>query len=157
MRDLLELNINEGGAPVARAPATPSAIAAFAAEYGIKIPEILLRLLRHSNGGHPELDSFLPGGPDERYPFGIDHFLFLDEDRDSCESMWKAMEFWRPVLGPSCLPFAEDGGGNVVFLDLTLDPPTVRVCWHDENFAQALLADSLEQFIDGLRINPDYI
>jgi hypothetical protein len=157
MRDLTELNINEGGAAVRRPPPSDNAIANFERKFHVRLPENLLNLLRFANGGHPELDSFDPDGAKNSNDFGVDHFFHLTDDPDSNESLWREIQIWRPYIGLSALPFAVDGGGNVVFLELSEEPHTVKVCWHDENFRIGQMASSLEEFIDGLRENPEYI
>jgi hypothetical protein len=157
MRDLSELNINDGGRPVTREPPSAATVAAFERALGLKIPEPLLALLRFSNGGHPELDSFNPNGVEDTNSFGINTFYCLTDDENAPYSLWEAVRVWRPYIGESGLPFAEDGGGNIVFLDLAAEPAPVKVCWHDENFRVGLMASTLEKFIDGLCLNPDYI
>jgi len=151
VRDLSELNINEGGRRVARPAPTAAIITAFQTLFGITLPEGYLKLLRHSNGGHPELDSIKPG------MWAVDRFYHLDDDRTSTESLWFVMEHWRPILGPEVLPFATDGCGNQFVLDLNTSPPRVRVCVHDENFSMVDLASSFEAFIDALGIDPEAI
>jgi len=153
MRNLSELNINEGGEPVTRPAPTKDVINAFQARFGLVLPEEYLRILRHSNGGHPELDAVEPIAAG----WAINHFYHLDDDRTSTRSLWFATEEWRSVLGKNALPFAESGGGDPFFLDLTTTPPSVKVCAHDENCAIVDLAPSLEAFIDGLTIDPDMI
>ena len=157
MRDVSELNINAGGRPVTREPPSPAAVSDFEKAFGLPVPDTLLTLLRFSNGGHPELDSFNPSGVEDTNSFGVNSFYFLTEDRQAPYSLWEAVRIWRPYIGQRALPFAEDGGGNIIFLDLTVDPPTVKVCWHDENYRIGEMAPSFEEFIDGLCENPDYI
>jgi hypothetical protein len=158
MRDLAELNINEGrGQRVSREPPSASAVAQFEQRFGITIPGELLALLRFSNGGHPELDSYNPSGTEDVNSFSINTFYYLTEDKVSPYSMWEAMSVWRPYIGQQALPFAEDGGGNILFLDLSAEPPAVKVCWHDENFRIGHMASSFEKLIDGLCLNSDYI
>ena len=157
MRDLAELNINEGGLPVGRAAPTAAAISAFERFSGFRIPSPLLALLMHSNGGHPELDSYNPSGSEDVNSFGINCFYHLAEDADATYSLWEALRVWRPYLGPNALPFAEDGGGNILFLDMNANPSPVKVCWHDENIRIGDMAPSFEKLIDGLCENPDYI
>jgi hypothetical protein len=151
MRDLSELNINEGGRHVARPSPSTEIISAFQARYGVTLPEDYLNLLRHSNGGHPELDSFGAS------PWAVNELYHLDYDRSVTDSLWVAMDTWRPILGNRALPFAEDGGGNQFFIDLATSKAAVKVCVHDDNFAIIDLAPSFQAFIDGLSFDPDYI
>jgi hypothetical protein len=156
MRDLSELNLNEGGGPVARAAPSREVIAAFESRFGVTIPEAQLQLLRHSNGGHPERDSILsPDGSWARW--SVNRFHHLDTDETDTSGLWAAMKQWRPVLGPLTLPFAADGGGNPFFLDLRVGPPSVKVCLHDEGFAVVEVAPSFEAFVDALSIDPDAV
>ena len=157
LRDLSELNINQGGVPVTRASPTDSVVADFESYFDLRMPAQLLKLLRFSNGGHPELDSYNPSGVEDVNSFGINHFFFLDDDRASSYGLWDAVRVWRPYIGPRGLPFAEDGGGNILFLDLSSEPPPIKVCWHDENFRTGEMAATFEKLINGLCENPDYI
>ena len=157
MRDLTELNINDGGKPVTRQPPSSAAISAFERATGLRIPAAMLELLRHSNGGHPELDSYNPNGVEDTNSFGINVFYNLTDDKTATDSLWEAIQVWRPYVGSHALPFAEDGGGNILFLDQSVDPASVKVCWHDENFLVGDMAPTFEALIDGLCENPEYI
>ena len=157
MRDFSELNINEGGRRIERNAPSSEVIGAFQDQFGITLPDQYLKLLRHSNGGHPELDSIKPINRPEAARWAVDHFYFLDNNKTSCESLWSAMEEWRRVLGEGILPFAEDGGGNQFLLDLRLSPAAVKICVHDEHFAILNIAPSFESFIDGLSVDPEYV
>jgi len=158
MRDLTELNINEGrGQRVDRELPSAATVSQFEQSFGITIPDEFLALLRFSNGGHPELDSYNPSGTEDVNSFSINTFFFLTEDEFAPYSLWEAVRVWRPYIGEQALPFAEDGGGNVLLLDLSIEPPAVKVCWHDENFRIGHMASSFERLIDGLCSNPDYI
>lgn len=157
MRDLAELNINEGGRPVNRPAPTDDVISSFETRYGVVLPKEYLRLLRYSNGGHPELDSIEPVGRPGAARWAVNRFYHLDGDTASTAGLWSAMERWRPELGKNAIPIAEDGGGNQFFLDLTTSPPAMKVCVHDEGFAIVDIAPSLEAFIDALATDPDMI
>ncbi len=153
MRNLEELNINDGGRPVTRPSPSDRSISDFEHTFGLAFPEELKRLLNFANGGHPEVDC-LDGS---RGRFAVNRFYSLTDDRDDAEGMWWATEQWRPILGAGALPFADDGGDNQYFLDLTQTPHRVFICLHDENFATVELAASLDDFIDRLEIHPDMI
>jgi hypothetical protein len=111
----------------------------------------------HSNGGHPELDTIKPMGRTDVEEWGVNHFLYLNEDRDGTESLWMETKYWQSILGEKQIPIAEDGGGNAFVFDLVATPPRVVVCIHDEDFALVELASSFVDFIDRLELNPDYI
>jgi cell wall assembly regulator SMI1 len=157
MRNLAELNINEGGKVVGRAPPTPEVISAFEHEFNVSLPSEYLELLMYSNGGHPELDSIAPMGRTDIAEWAINHFLYLNEDRNGPESLWRAAKEWRPILGEKQIPFAADGGGDPFVLDLVATPARVVGSLIDEGFALVEIAASFSDFIDRLEFNPDYI
>lgn len=157
MRDLSELNINELGEPVKRAAPSEEAIDAFQSLYGVTLPEIYLFFLRHTNGGHPEVDSVAPIDSADEGEWAVNRFFHLDDDRTAVDSLWTEIETWRPVLGKNALPIGDDGLGNVYFIDLTPSSYAVKVCIHDDNFSVRELAPSFEAFIDGLFIDPEMI
>lgn len=157
MRELSELNINEGGKPVQRSSPTREVVEAFQSHFGVTLPLEYLRLLRYSNGGHPELDSIEPVGRPGAAQWAVNRFYHLDTDKTSATSLWAATESWRSILGKEAFPFAEDGGGNQFFLDLKTSPPAVKVCVHDEGFSTIDIAPSLEAFVDALSLDPDMV
>lgn len=157
MRNLDELNINEGGLSVSRPSPTPEDYEQFEAKFGIPIPEQVRALLSYSNGGHPELDTYFSEDLTEDSSFAIDRFLFLALDSNEVDSFDYALKLWRPLIGPQALPFALDGGGDPFFLDLTAQPAAVKKYLHDSDKDMVFVAPNFEAFIDGLNLNPDYI
>jgi len=157
MRDLDELNINVGGRPVDRPPPSDADVAQFEQELGIAFPAELLTLLRHANGGHPQLDTFVPDGADEDDAWSINRFYNLSGDRSDPESLWQVAATWRPILGERYLPFAFDPGGAQVVLDLGTEPHQVLVAAPDVDPEPEVVAPSLESLIDRLHENPDFI
>src|SRR5215210_6636960 len=99
MRNLAKLNINEGGRPVERAAPSDSVIEAFELRFGLKLPDDYLALLRHANGGHPELESVLQLDRSGFTEWGVNNFYYLDEDKASFESLWRETEWLRQILG----------------------------------------------------------
>ena len=152
MRNLEELNINEGGAPPQRAAPAVAAITAFEKKFGLRLPDDLKLLLNFANGGHPELDAV--GGAEGQ--FGVSRFYHLDDHDHGSESLWYATEHWRPILGKDALPFAFDGGNKQFFLDLAVCPPAVKL-WVGDELRAVDIAPSFEQFIDSLDMDPDMI
>jgi hypothetical protein len=157
MRDLLELNMNEGGKPVTRLPPTESDIIKFQAEFGIVLPDEYVVFLRHSNGGHPELDAILLEGKEGLPPRGVDHFYFLNSDQDGPQSLWSGASGWRKLLGPNFVAFAEDAGGNPYLFDLSTNPLAICTCLHDDHLALVRVSSSFGAFIDALELDPDMI
>jgi hypothetical protein len=153
MRDLSELNINEGGRPVPRSAPTLSALQRFEAEFGFPLPLEIQTLLSAYNGGHPELDCIDTINGD----FAIDHFYHLTDDDESTESLWYAMRTLRRILGNEAVPFAADGGDNQFFLDLSRTPYPVRICLYEPGFKSLLLANNFTEFISLLAVDPDSI
>lgn len=157
MRDFQELNINEHGKRVSRDGPSVAVILAFEQEFGVQIPQEYIRLMDHSNGGHPELNSIEPMGRSDIASRSIDHFYYLDDDREGAASLWSATKAWHSILGKNYLPFAVDGGGNPFVFDLTAMPHAIKACLHDEQFALVDMAKSFDQFIDALKLDPDMI
>jgi hypothetical protein len=157
MRDFSELNINEKGKPVGRPSPTGETISEFQSHFGVMLPESYVKLLRHSNGGHPEVDSIEPVNRPKSARWAVNRFYHLDGDKTSTANLWNVTDKWRKILGESTIPFAADGGGNQFFLDLKTLPPSVKVCVHDGGFSIVEIAPSFETFIDALSIDPDMI
>lgn len=152
MRNLRELNINDGGAaPNRKAPDTET-VEAFEEKFGLRIPDDLKSLLSVANGGHPELDAV--GGVTGQY--AVSRFYHLTSDDHGSESLWHAVEDWRPKLGKDALPSAFDGGNKQFFLDLSIDPPPVKL-WIDDEVRAVYTAATFEKFIDALEWDPDMI
>ena len=113
--------------------------------------------MRHSNGGHPERNSFKPNGLAEDVLWGVNRFYFLNDDQDNLEGLWAATKEWRGVLKTNFVPIGNDGGGNQLLLLFNQDPPTVELCIHDEGFRIIHVADSFGEFVDMLTEDPDMI
>ena len=157
MRDLAELNLNDGGKRVDRAPPSREVVLAFEREFGVSLPPEYIGLLTYSNGGHPELDSIAPMGRRDIAMRAINRFFHLNEDQESPASLWTAARTWRPILGEKQIPIAADGGGNPFILDMSTSPPTVSACLDDEGLARVEISPSFSEFIDSLELDPDMI
>jgi cell wall assembly regulator SMI1 len=149
MRSLGELKISRGGQGV-----TEDDLRGLEERIGFKLPGAYQELLKHSNGGHPELDTF----PHEDGEWSVNNFFTLGDDASTESIWWNYCHRW-PEATPNLLPFARDGGGNLFCLELGGDGNAPVIVWaHDIPPPQVLqLADSFEEFVDGLQENPDYI
>jgi hypothetical protein len=157
MRDLNELNMNEGGQPVTRQPPTDAQVADFDSHFGVILPKEYVAFLRHSNGGHPEQNSFRPKGLVEDVRWGVNRFYHLSQDQNDLEGLWGAATEWRQVIAGNTIPIGNDGGGNQLLLSFDHAPPSVEICIHDENMRLIHVADSFGEFIDMLTEDPDMI
>lgn len=154
MRDLNEIQINEGGKPVSRKAPAPEDIAELERSAGFKLPPEYLALLQHSNGGHPLLDTFNAEG---RGSFAIASFYHIDRStRSNPQSAFYALASWLPVLGKMRLPIASDGGGNQLVLDGSKGRVEVLFYLHDSGELSPVAA-CFSDFIDMLDSNPDHI
>ena len=158
MRNLKELNINERGKPVERAAPESTDIQAFEAAAGVQLPSGYLSFLCHANGGHPELDTFVPIGSSPDNTWAVNRFYFLNTDQHSPEGLWGALKLCQNYLSKKMIPFAADSGGNQLVLDFTrASIPCVKLCIHDENYKLIDVAQSFEEFIDLLSEDPDML
>lgn len=157
MRDLHELNINEMGSPVSRSAPTEAELLALESALDASLPGTYKALLQTANGGHPELNTFVPEGADPESRWSVDVFYYLSSDRTGEGSVWRALSEYRHVLRNSCLPVARDEGGNQVIMDLADSPPSVKMAIHDEQFREIPVAESFDRFLDLLSTDPDMI
>ena len=157
MRDLDEIEINEGGDPVARQPPTDDQVRDFQSHFQVELPEEYLILLCHSNGGHPKLDSFRPKGLTEEHSWGLNRFYHLSDDKTDIDSLWRTTAAWRMAVGQNVVPVANDSGGNQIMLDYRSCPPSVTICIHDDGYRMVDVADSFGEFIEMLCEDPEMI
>lgn len=155
MRNLQELNINEGGEPVKKPPPTEQDFTRLAKLLDFEVPLALKKLLLFSNGGHPELDSLYV--PKMNEWFSINRFYSISSSEEENNSISGVYLQWKNYTGQDKLPFAEDGGGNQFVLNLRSAENPVFLCLHDENFRLVKISDSFEDFIDDLEGNPEFI
>jgi cell wall assembly regulator SMI1 len=157
VRDLRELNINEMGRPVSRLAPTEADFIELEAALGRTLPDDYKSLLRVANGGHPELNSFVPEGAAPESRLSVDIFYYLSPDKAGPTSIWRALHEYSPVLKPHRLPIGRDEGGNQIVLDLDNSPPSVKMAIHDEDFREIPAAPSVDRFLGLLASDPDMI
>lgn len=157
MRDLRELNINEMGRPVSRSAPTEAELSELESALGVSLPSAYKALLQTANGGHPELNTFVPEGADPESRWSIDVFYYLSSDKTGEENVWRVLGEYQQILRNRCLPVARDEGGNQVIMDLADSPPSVKMAIHDERFREIPVAESFDRFLDLLSTDPDMI
>jgi cell wall assembly regulator SMI1 len=157
VRNINELNINEGGTAVVREGPSVAVVGDFERQFGVSLPCDYVAFLRQTNGGHPEIDSFVPFGCHNLNRFNVDCFCHLSDCSDSDTlSLWRAARDWRDILGSLCIPFAQDGGGNQIYFDLARGAE-VFLCIHDESFKRVYVAESFSSFLDLLEVDENMI
>src|SRR6266566_5264290 len=116
MRNLKELNMNEGGEPVNTPSPTPNQIANIENLVGTKLPPAYIEFLQFSNGGHPELGTFYFDYNGKAEEWGINSFFSISSDFNSIEDVvWNYTHRWpgAPHMR-TLLPIAGDGVGNLI-------------------------------------------
>ena len=138
-----------------RPPPKQKNIRDFEMKFGLKLPPLYLQLLMHANGGHPELNSYVNSLNGKGT--AIDHLYHLSDDKSSYNSIWRIASDYRKYISRSALAFAENGGGDMIALDVEMLNNPVSIHYGDNNFKGVFLSDSFEEFIDGLKIDPEMI
>ena len=151
------LNINVNGNPSTGFSGSDAVLDEIASLIGGALPNSYIELMRAADGGHPEIGCFHRKGDESPGDnlFDID-WIYSIENPD-VEGVREAIAAWGPTLGPRALPFGRDGGGNQIYIDLDSSGSAVWLYLHDEEGKKLLISDTLEQFIDGLMLDPDLI
>lgn len=149
------LNININGVP---APSFDGGDAIFS-EVGLRVGAVLpasyVHFIMKVDGGHPEVGCFYPQEGDPHNLFSVDWFYsFANPD---VENIKTALDGWSVVLGKHAMPIGRDAGGNQIYLALDVAVPSVWIYLHDENGSRVKLANSFEEFLASLMLNPDFI
>ncbi|CAI2160460.1 SMI1 / KNR4 family [Serratia fonticola] len=144
------LNINNGGTPSPGFNGDVSFFSKIEKVIGFELPSNYIEMLQKQDGGHPELDTFFLT---QQNSFSVDSFYSIENKEE--ETLENAISRWGKDLGKGMLPIAKDGGDNQFYLDLNESTPSVWIYLHDENEARVKLTNSLEEFVDGLNIDPD--
>jgi hypothetical protein len=149
------LNVNVGGIPSKGFSGSRSKFRQIESLVGAKLPESYVDFIREADGGHPEIGCFFAQSGDVNDLHGVDWFYALENP--AVESVADTILGWRSTLGPKTLPIGRDGGGNQIYLDLSGDTSTVWMYLHDEGGIRLRVADSLEEFLESLVSNPEFI
>ena len=153
MRDLAELNLNS---PQARMKPTAKDFKKFEQEFEVILPTEYCQLLEFSNGGSLEIDSFVAKEGNPECSWSVNHFYHIAAEK-GWDDLFTATRRFRARADVNTVPIAEDGGGNIIFLNYRHSTPTVCIWVHDEPKTIIKVASSFEAFIDSLQQNPDYI
>src|SRR3954451_19056168 len=160
MRGMHELEMDRHGEPVTTPQPTAQQLAVIERLIGISLPTDYVTFLRFSNGGHPKPDTFYIERAGNREPWSIDHFLKISSDSlatsDTEEVLWHYQAL-RPDIPREFLPIADDGFGDLLFLDMTEMGKGSVIFWVREEADWPLfeVAGSFGEFIDELTVYPE--
>lgn len=153
--NLEKLNINVNGKPSLGFNGSSLIIEEIEAMIGFSLPKSYLDFINRVDGGHPEVGSFYPKGGSSENSFTVDWFYSFANP--NIENIKSAINGWGELVGKQALPIGRDAGGNQIYLAVDQSSTSVWLLLHDENDKRVKLAESLEEFISGLTINPDFI
>ena len=154
--DVARLNINVGGRPSPGFSGDTRDFLEIETLVGGAVPASYVELMRLADGGHPEIGSCHP--KDATWGRGLfDLDCFYAVVNPDVENVRDAYARWGKVLGKGALPLGQDGGGNQVYIALSGGAAPVWLHIHDEDGQRFKLSDSLEEIIDSLIPNPDFI
>ena len=143
---------------------TEAELAEIEALLGASLPVSFRDFLQVANGGYLEFVIDVPLGDGKTEPLSFCG-VFSTEDGDFCDETFvgeirAAREYQR--IPPGVLPFARDGGGSIVYLDLT-DQGRGRVVafveglppWAGKRTESAFVevASSFDEYVEKLKIN----
>lgn len=108
-------------------------------EYGIKLPEDVISVVKYNNNGRPSISCF-------DSPTSKEHELkkLLSFKKEDKENIYKVKKILTSV-DPKMFPIANDPAGNLICLK-----NGVVVYWMHENDAIEILANSFTEFISSL-------
>ena len=158
MRNLEELNINEGGEPIDRPAPSTDDTRRFVEHFGVSLPEDYTTLLLFANGGCPEVNSFTYY--DGEGESAVNCFYRLTSDRTDLYGVWRRTEHLRKVLSDAniandVIAVGENGGGDDILLNMSNIPPSVHILYRTSGNSMPKIADSFGEFVDSLYYEPD--
>jgi hypothetical protein len=152
----------------ARPAPTEEQLAAIEDLLGAPLPASFRQFLQVANGGYLEYVIDVPFGDGKSEPLSFCG-IFSTEDGDFCDGTFvgeirSSREYQK--IPPGVLPFARDGGGSMVYLDLSPDGDG-RVVAFVEGLPEWTglrtqsdyidLASSFDEYVDQLRIDREAV
>ena len=155
VRDIRELAMERSGPELRQED-----VEALEAVFGLTLPPDYLKFLSLVNGGIPRPDCYYYiDDTNEQDVFeglvGVGELLPLTGDREEFGGIWRdtqklhdfQAEFGRDT---NVLAVGRDGSINIIYMNLSDTPPSVHILYVDNQMLDPKIADSFEQFIDGL-------
>jgi cell wall assembly regulator SMI1 len=122
-----------------KSPASREDIRAIEAELNICLPESLKWVFLNANGGRP-VPSIFPNVTD------VHSCLALNDQRGSLRANYHLLVTQKKAAPASFLPFAEDSGGNVFFVDCADPGYGVYLLTHETVFRLVPLNVDIDSF-----------
>jgi hypothetical protein len=140
-------------------PPSAADIRRFESRFAVALPSAYIALLRHCNGGSSAgklrfrakkslhgINDFFGLGPATDPPAAI-------ADPWDFGNLWHETVVRQRVMGERCIPFARDGGGNLLFFDYLHAPPAVRH-FHTATRKPTTLFPDFDSFLEALFLAP---
>ncbi len=127
-------------------PATDEAIRAIEERVGHTLPAPLVKLFREANGGRPNPDTY----DNPRVFTDVGDCLPVGEMRGNVLDTYELMVVAKQAAPRHFVPFANDSGGNLFFVDVTTEDAQVYFLTHELPFELHRLGIGLETFWESL-------
>ena len=154
MRDLSELYLWRSSPPP-----SAEAICAFKAHFGVTLPADYLHFLSLANGGEPMLDCTFNYttalGDFVEDADQVAEFFALIADTENDGGVWKNTQYLLNELeavgkAENVVCIARNSDFDYVYLDMSTDPPCVRILYCDLKETIPMIAASFGEFLAGL-------
>jgi len=148
--------ISEIGMEDSHPAPTQGEIADFEATYGITLPTDYVQFLSEANGGSPDINRFeyttQSGNQGES---AVSVFFSLTSDNTNLYGIRANTDQLREIfqsinVQPNVVSIGENGGGDQIFLDYSVDPPKVRILYRTSANSTPLISENFGSFIDSL-------
>ncbi|MDF1758655.1 MAG: SMI1/KNR4 family protein [Legionellaceae bacterium] len=138
-------------------PAATDAQIAELEEYcGHTLPENYKTILKKYNGGRPEARYFNVKMPydDVEGECEIAHFYTLDINKEMPESIWWLIKNYSEVIGPSSIPFVDDGVEQFYYMKWVNGIPQVWFLEHLDipGYETYMVLNSFDELLNSLYV-----
>ncbi len=153
MRDIRELGLKWPGPKLRQED-----VKDLETSFSLTLPRDYLEFLSQVNGGQPKASLYSSKEEQQEEHLNVVGYLFpLTGDREEMGEIWWETRRLRDVLsevgrGTDVLAVARDGSINPIYLDLSAMPPSVHILYLDNELLDYKIADTFEQFLDGLSL-----
>ena len=131
-------------------------VQALEAHFAVALPPDYLHFLSLVNGGVPTLNCYDYIHEDgEQGQITVGDLHRVTADHEDLGGVWKLTQALREdmaeaVKSANVIAVGRDGSINPIYLNMSIVPPPVHILYLDDELLDYKIADSFEQFIDGL-------